>query len=73
MLGSPGGTVLAQCTDGRVSVLSASPAPGFTVDDEIEVEDGGATRVEFEAEESEVRVEISCVDGVPQAAVTSRE
>lgn len=62
VLAGPGGTVLARCADGVVEVVSASPAQGFRVHDEG---GGDAGRVRFEAEETEVEMRLSCVDGEP--------
>lgn len=60
VLAGPGGTVLARCAGGVVEVVSASPAQGFRVHDE-DGEDAG--RVRFEAEDVEVEMRLSCVDG----------
>lgn len=62
MLGGPGGTVLARCAGGVVEAVSTSPAQGFRGHDE-----GGevAGRVRFEAEDTEVEMRLSCVDGRP--------
>lgn len=68
---SPGGTVVARCTaNGRVEVLSWSPAQGYRVDDG----DHGPAReveVEFESGEQDVEVKVRCAGGVPDAAIES--
>ncbi|GIH92078.1 hypothetical protein ACFFMN_33295 [Planobispora siamensis] len=60
-----GGSVIARCSDGLVTLRSWSPAQGFQVDD---VERGPAVRarVEFEADETDVKIEVRCsADGSP--------
>lgn len=62
---TPGGSVIARCENGLVTLRSWRPAQGFQTDD---AERGPArqVQVEFEAEERDVQVEISCsADGVP--------
>lgn len=46
---------------GEVTLQAATPAPGFAV----EIDDGGPprVRVEFESDESDVRVEVRWEDG----------
>ncbi|WP_433375521.1 hypothetical protein [Streptosporangium sp. CA-115845] len=66
-----GGRVIARCKDGLVTLRSWSPAQGFQTDD---VERGPAdrARVEFESEETEVKVEVTCAaDGSPVHRVHS--
>ncbi|WP_326637343.1 hypothetical protein OG884_26735 [Streptosporangium sp. NBC_01755] len=66
-----GGRVIARCKDGLVTLRSWSPAQGFQTDD---VERGPAdrARVEFESEETEVKVEVNCAaDGSPVHRVHS--
>ncbi|GIH98609.1 hypothetical protein Pta02_06180 [Planobispora takensis] len=60
-----GGSVIARCSGGLVTLRSWSPAQGFQVDD---VERGPAVRarVEFEADETDVKIEVRCSgDGSP--------
>lgn len=66
---SPGGTVVAQCSDGLVELLSWSPAQGFRVDSADRGPDDSA-EVEFESRDGDIEVEVRCVDGVPDATVT---
>jgi hypothetical protein len=62
---TPGGSVVASCTDGLVTLRSWTPAQGYQVDD-VEREPGRRVKVEFERGEAEVKVEIACgVDGRP--------
>lgn len=66
---SPGGTVVAQCSDGLVELLSWSPAQGFRVDSAERGPDDSAD-VEFESGDTDVEVEVRCLDGVPDATIT---
>ncbi len=61
---SRGGSVVAACTSGRVTLRSWSPAVGYRVD---EVNRGPATEVEvkFVSSSSEVQLKVRCVSGVP--------
>lgn len=60
-----GGTVIARCEGGLVTLRSWSPAQGFQVDD-VERGPDDRARVEFESEETEVKVEVHCsADGSP--------
>jgi hypothetical protein len=66
-----GGTVIALCQDGLIHLRSWSPAQGYSVDD---VEPGPAHKaeVEFESDQSELKVEVRCgSDGLPVHTVTS--
>lgn len=67
VLASPGGTVVARCTDGVPAVVSATPAQGFRVDAEESGEH--PDRVRFDGDEREVEVRLSCRDGRPVAEV----
>lgn len=66
---SPGGTVVAACSDGLVELLSWSPLQGFHVDSADRGPDDSVD-VDFESDETDVEVEVRCVDGVPDATVT---
>ena len=61
----PGGKVTARCAGAEVSLVTATPAVGFSV----EVKDGGPQQLvlEFErgGEERESRVRALCVAGAP--------
>ncbi|GAA2854097.1 hypothetical protein GCM10010517_12100 [Streptosporangium fragile] len=64
-IGTPGGSLIARCENGLVTLRSWSPAQGFQADD-VERGPGQRARVEFEAEETEVKVEVRCsADGTP--------
>jgi hypothetical protein len=65
-LTSAGGTVVAACADGLVTLRSVSPSVGFRVD---ELEQGADAEVEvsFVSAASEVKLKVECVDGVPRA------
>jgi hypothetical protein len=65
-ISSPGGTVVADCVNGLVTLRSVSPAVGFRVD---ELEEGADAEVEvrFVSSASEVKMKVECVDGVPRA------
>lgn len=65
VLAPQGGTILARCVDGRVEVVSVTPAQGYRVDD-----DGGPGRIKFEAEDIEIEVQLTCQDGRPVANAT---
>jgi hypothetical protein len=67
VLATAGGTIVAECTGGQVTLRSWSPAQGYEVHD---VDRGPATqtRVRFRGDSGEVRVEITCVGGAPKAA-----
>ena len=59
VINTAGGTVVARCEAGQVTLRSWTPAQGFEVDD---VERGPAerARVEFETEHDEIKVEVRC-------------
>ncbi|WP_214408142.1 hypothetical protein [Pseudonocardia lacus] len=61
-----GGTVVARCVDGRVEVVTASPAQGWRIHDEAE-EDRG--RVRFEAGGRRVELRLSCSGDEPRAEI----
>jgi hypothetical protein len=61
-----GGTVVAVCTDGRVDVVSASPAQGWRIHDEAEQDRG---RVRFESGGSRIELRLSCAGDEPQAQI----
>jgi hypothetical protein len=69
VLGSPGGTVVAQCAATGAFLLSWSPQQGFTASS---VARGPATtaRVVFAGTASTVTMAVSCASGVPAAATT---
>lgn len=63
-----GGTVIARCTPtGLVEIMSATPAQGFQVDGEDDLEDHPS--VKFESGDTEIEVRLRCAAGVPQAEI----
>ena len=64
LLSSGGGTVIASCAGGLVTLESWSPANGFGAD---HVDRGPATtaEVEFESDHDRYKLEITCRSGVP--------
>ncbi|MEV4376428.1 hypothetical protein [Streptosporangium sp. NPDC049644] len=65
VIATAGGRVIARCENGLVTLRSWSPAQGFQVDD-VERGPDARARVEFESEETEVKVEVHCsADGLP--------
>jgi serine/threonine-protein kinase len=68
LLRSPGGSVVAGCASGGAFLASWTAAHGYRVHD-VRPGPASAVRIEFRAEESDIRVTVSCVGGVPQADV----
>lgn len=68
VLGTKGGTIVARCTDGRVYLASWSPAQGYEADN---VRRGPARTagLQFESDDAELHVRISCERGVPNKQV----
>jgi hypothetical protein len=65
VIDTAGGSVIARCEDGLVTLRAWSPAQGFHVD---KVERGPAdrARVEFKSDETDAKVEVRCsADGSP--------
>jgi hypothetical protein len=63
-LTSAGGVVLASCDSGVVLVRAASPASGFELHDGIPGP-GSTVEVRFRNDSADVRMIISCINGVP--------
>ncbi|MEV1287609.1 septum formation initiator [Micromonospora sp. NPDC049679] len=65
-LSTPGGTVVATCADGLVTLLSWAPAQGFAVTD---VERGPRERAElkFRGSNGKIEVKVVCAAGQPSA------
>jgi hypothetical protein len=64
------GVVVGECQGGAISLASARPNSGWSM--EVDHEGGPeGLRVEFESGETRVRVEASCVDGRPAFTVES--
>ncbi|MEV0591045.1 hypothetical protein [Nonomuraea cavernae] len=65
LIRTPGGTVIASCQDGQVTLRSWSPAQGYSVDG-VEPGPRHEATVEFEPDEGEdVEVTIGCSAGRP--------
>jgi hypothetical protein len=58
-----GGSVVANCKDGRPALVAWSPAQGYAV--EHESEPGHPATVEFESENTKVTAKLTCVRGTP--------
>ncbi|GAA2760844.1 hypothetical protein GCM10009872_62050 [Actinopolymorpha rutila] len=67
-LGTPGGSVIARCSDDQATLISWSPAQGYDTDD---VWRGPATtaRLTFENDRTDVHVQVTCRAGVPAARI----
>ncbi|WP_214109910.1 hypothetical protein [Acrocarpospora catenulata] len=61
-----GGTAVAACTGGQARLLSWTPAQGYQVDD-VDPGPDDHVKVKFEADDSEVEIEIRCSGGIPVA------
>jgi hypothetical protein len=66
---SAGGSIVVRLSGGALSLLSSSPAGGYTA----EVHDSGPSRVEvrFSDGSTEWRIRVDLVDGQPQPEITS--
>jgi hypothetical protein len=64
----PGGTIIARCAPGGVEIVAATPAQGFQVSGDIEIDDHPKVRFRSGREDYEVR--FRCVSGLP--AIESR-
>lgn len=67
VLSTSGGTIVARCSGGRVTLLSWSPAQGYEADD---VRRGPATHadLEFKSAGVELEVRVTCQGGSPVAS-----
>jgi hypothetical protein len=64
-----GGTVLSRCTaNGLVEILSATPAQGYAVDGDDDLEDHPS--VTFSSAGTEIDIKLRCVNGTPEAEIT---
>lgn len=64
-----GGTVIARCaTNGLVEILSATPAQGYSVDGDDELEDHPS--VKFKSADTEIEIRLRCVNGTPEAEIS---
>jgi serine/threonine-protein kinase len=64
----PGGTIIARCAPGGVEIVSATPAQGFHVSGDIEIDDH--PKVRFRSGRDDFEVRFRCVSGLP--AIESR-
>lgn len=69
-LASAGGTVVAQCANTRVTLLSWSPAQGYEADD---ISRGPASRasIKFKNDNTELTLAVTCRNGRPTARMNS--
>lgn len=65
-LASKGGSVVAACLSGQVTLRSWSPAVGYRVD-EVEVGPDQEVEIRFVSKTAEVKMQVQCVSGVPVA------
>jgi hypothetical protein len=65
-LASKGGSVVAACRSGQVTLRSWSPAVGFRVD-EVDAGPGGEAEIRFVSRTAEVKMQLRCVSGAPVA------
>ena len=65
-LASRGGSVVAACRSGQVTLRSWSPAVGYRVD-EVDAGPGREVEVRFVSNSTEVKMQVRCVSGVPSA------
>jgi hypothetical protein len=64
-----GGTILARCSaNGLVEILSTTPAQGYSVDDDDDLEDNHPS-VKFQSTDTEIEVKLRCVNGTPQSEI----
>lgn len=64
VLTSPGGSVLARCVDGQVSLDWWIPQQGYQVDD-VDRGPGPEARIEFESVDDDVELRIICQGDTP--------
>lgn len=64
----PAGTVLARCEGATPRVVSVNPAQGFEREDGDDLAPG---QVELDGDDLDVRVTLSCANGVPSGQVTN--
>lgn len=65
-LASRGGSVVAACRSGQVTLRSWSPAVGYRVD-EVDAGPDSEAEVRFVNNSAEVKMQVRCVSGVPAA------
>ena len=67
---SLGGTVITRCADSGAYLVGWSPTPGFGVDDVVRGP-GSLVKVTFTNRDQEIKITVSCANGVPQAKTES--
>lgn len=72
VLGTPGGTVVARCENGLVTLVSWSPKEGYRSDD-VQAGTAREASLKFESDHREVRVRVDCRGGVPTAHVSGED
>ena len=70
VFGTKGGSVVARCIGDRAELVSWSPAQGYQTDD-LERGPGSSAGIQFETDDLEINVKITCVNGVPRSHVTT--
>ncbi len=65
-LSAAGNTVLARCVGDTIEVISWTAAQGYHVDDGVN-QQGRDAEVEFESEDNDVKIRVTCAGGVPTA------
>jgi hypothetical protein len=66
VLATAGGTIVASCAAGQVTMLSWSPAQGYRTDD-VNRGPAGSASVKFKAGRTELTVTVTCVGDQPEA------
>lgn len=69
-LGTQGGTVIARCSAGQVTLVSWSPAQGFESED-VHAGPALAARIKFGSHGTDIEVTITCSGAVPVAHAAS--
>ncbi|RBQ14777.1 hypothetical protein DP939_39075 [Spongiactinospora rosea] len=59
LISTEGGTLVARCSGGMVTLGSLTPAQGYAVDD-VDAGPVARARAEFETGDTEIRVEVRC-------------
>lgn len=70
-LDTRGGTLIARCQDGQVTLVSWSPAQGYDTED-IRPGPAPAAEITFQTHGAEIQVRVDCAAGVPTAHITTR-
>ncbi|MGH8824904.1 MAG: hypothetical protein ACRDVN_10550 [Jiangellaceae bacterium] len=68
VISSAGGSVIARCNGLDAEVVSWTPAQGFRAET-VERGPSPEVKVEFEADDRDVKVDVRCVDGRPTAEI----